>query len=177
MVAAGIRPATSPRIDQRVTDIGLLILRIVFGGLFAAAGAQKLFGWFGGMSLAENGFMFEAIGYQPGVLFAVIAGLLELVGGLLLLLGLFTPLASAIVLGVMINAVSATWSAGLFAMDGYQMALLYATVGAAFAFTGAGAFALDHGRPWQRHGARWALISIGLGIASAIGTLAMKVLL
>jgi putative oxidoreductase len=169
-----IRTSTRTVGDDRVADIGLLILRIVFGGLLAVAGLQKLTPWFGGSGLSASGVMFEQIGYQPGVLFAATAGVLEVLGGLLLLLGLFTPLASAIVLGVMINAVSATWSGGLFGQQGYQMALLYATVGAAFAFTGPGALALDHGRPWQRRGAKWAALSIGLALAAAAFTLGLK---
>ncbi|MCT7660000.1 DoxX family protein [Mycobacterium deserti] len=167
--------------DSRVTthipgrvqaaDVGLLLLRVVFGGLLAAAGLQKLFGWFGGQGLAATGTVFEQIGYSPGVFFAAVAGILETAGGLLLLFGLFTPLAASIVVGVMINAASATFSGGLFGPSGYQMALLYATAGAVIACTGAGVLALDHGRPWQREGAPWAVASIATGIAAAVAVL------
>ena len=57
--------------------------------------------------------MFEQIGYSPGVFFAAVAGAPETLGGApLLLLGLFTPLACSIVIGVMINAGYVTWSGG-----------------------------------------------------------------
>lgn len=158
----------------RTSDVGLLLLRLVFGGLLAAAGLQKLFGWFGGQGLAETGALFEQIGYSPGVFFAAVAGLLEAVGGLLLLLGLFTPLACSIVVGVMINAASATWSGGLFGPNGYQPALLYATAGAVIACTGAGRLALDRGRTWQREGALWAVASVVTGIAAAVAVLLLK---
>ena len=148
----------------RTADVGLLLVRVVFGGLLAAAGLQKLFGWFGGQGLTETGALFEQIGYSPGVFFAGVAGLLETAGGLLLLLGLFTPLACSIVIGVMINAVSATWEGGLFGQTGYQAALLYATAGALIACTGAGVLALDHGRTWQREGSPWAAASIATGM-------------
>jgi putative oxidoreductase len=161
----------------RTADVGLLLVRVVFGGLLAAAGLQKLFGWFGGQGLTETGAVFEQIGYSPGVFFAAVAGLLETVGGLLLLLGLFTPLACSIVVGVMINAVVATWSGGLFGPNGYQPALLYATVGALIACTGAGVLALDHGRTWQRDGAPWAAASIVTGIAAAVAVLLLKAML
>jgi putative oxidoreductase len=158
----------------RTADVGLLLVRVVFGGLLAAAGLQKLFGWFGGQGLTETGAIFEQIGYSPGVFFAAVAGLLEAVGGLLLLLGLFTPLACSIVIGVMINAMTATWSGGLFGPTGYQPALLYATAGALIACTGAGVLALDHGRTWQRDGAPWAAASIVTGIAAAVAVLLLK---
>ena len=158
-------------------DFGLLLLRVVFGGLLAAAGLQKLFGWFGGQGLAETGSMFEQIGYSPGVFFAAAAGTLETLGGLLLLLGLFTPLACSIVVGVMINAMYVTWSGGLFGPTGYQTALLYATAAAVIACTGAGVLALDHGRPWQRHGATWAAASILTGVVAAAGVLLLRALM
>lgn len=174
-IVAATPANTSSR--MRAADVGLLILRAVFGGLLTAAGLQKLLGWFGGQGLSAMGETFEQIGYQPGVLFAAMAGLLETIGGLLLLLGLFTPLASAIVVGVMINAVSATWTGGLFGPTGYQLALLYATVGAVVACTGAGTLSLDHGRPWAREGTPWALASIVLGVASAAFVLGLKAFL
>jgi putative oxidoreductase len=161
----------------RAADVGLLLVRVVFGGLLAAAGLQKLFGWFGGQGLTETGAVFEQIGYSPGVFFAAAAGLLEAAGGLLLLLGLFTPLACSIVVGVMINAVNATWSGGLFGQGGYQLPLLYATAGALIACTGAGVLALDHGRTWQRDGAPWAAASIVTGIAAAVAVLLLKAVL
>ncbi|WP_369028370.1 DoxX family protein, partial [Nocardia farcinica] len=97
------------RYDNVSSDIGLLVLRVVFGGLLAAHGAQKLFGWFDGPGLSANNANFEAMGYNPGDLFGTLAGLSEFFGGLLLLLGLFTPLAAAVVLGTMINVIHVMW--------------------------------------------------------------------
>jgi putative oxidoreductase len=61
---------------------GILFLRVVLGSIMAAHGAQKLFGWFGGYGLAGTGGWLESLGYRPGQLFALAAGLGELVGGL-----------------------------------------------------------------------------------------------
>lgn len=160
--------------DKYLTDTGLLLLRLIFGGLLAAHGAQKLFGWFDGPGWGKTASSFGEMGYNPGKFFGTLAGLTELGGGLLLLLGLVTPLASAVVLGVMINAIAATWDGGLLTGKGYEMALLFAVAGAVVAFTGPGRFALDHGRPWQRHGTIWTAVSIGLAVAASVVTLILK---
>jgi putative oxidoreductase len=100
-------------------DTGLLLLRLVVGTTLAAHGAQKLFGWFGGPGLAGAGVGFEALGFTPGRRHALIAGVVETGGGLLLAIGLATPLAAAIVASVMIvAAVSAHLPRGFFAQNG-----------------------------------------------------------
>ncbi|MQY19097.1 DoxX family protein [Nocardia macrotermitis] len=153
------------------SDIGLLILRIGFGALLVVHGAQKLFGWFGGYGLAATAKGFGSMGYNPGRFFATLAGLSEITGGVLLVLGLLTPLAAAIALGTMINAVHADWAHGF---DGYQLPLVYAVAVAALAFTGPGRISLDHGRPWQRAGAVWGLGAIVLAVVAALITLAVS---
>lgn len=161
-------------LDNSATDIGLVLLRVVFGGLLAAHGSQKLFGWFSGMGFSGNNAAFDGMGYNPGKLFGTLAGLSEFAGGILLLLGLLTPLASAIVLGTMINAINATWSGGLLTGKGYEMPLLFATVGAVVAFTGPGRFSLDVGRPWQRQGVVWGVATIVVAVVAAVITLILK---
>ncbi|MEV6431931.1 DoxX family protein [Nocardia sp. NPDC051463] len=161
-------------LDTFSAGIGLLLLRVVFGGLLAAHGTQKLFGWFSGYGWSKNAATFDSMGYNPGKLFGTLAGLSELTGGLLLLLGLLTPLAGAIVLGTMINAINTTWSGGLLTGKGYETALLFAVVGATVAFTGPGKFSLDSGRPWQRHGFVWGAGAVVLAVAAAVLTLILK---
>lgn len=158
----------------RAEDIGLLVLRLVAGFALASHGAQKLFGWFNGAGIEGTSGFFEKLGYDPGKLFAVIAGLSELGGGLLLAGGLLTPLAAAAVIGVMLNAVSASWDAGFY--GGFELPMLYAVVGVTVAFTGPGRFALDHGRSWERHGPPWAVLSLVLGAGAAALTLIYKAL-
>ncbi|MER3457834.1 MAG: DoxX family protein, partial [Chloroflexota bacterium] len=75
-------------------DIAILILRVV-GLLFIGHGAQKLFGWFGGQGLAGTAQWLGSLGLQPARFWAVVAGLAELLGGIGLALGLFTPIAAA----------------------------------------------------------------------------------
>src|SRR4051794_12579690 len=84
--------------------LGLLLLRLVVGLTLAAHGAQKLFGWFGGHGLNGTGAFLEMIGFVPGRRHALSAGLAETGGGLLLAVGLLTPLAAAVLVSVMLVA-------------------------------------------------------------------------
>ncbi|GAB2678080.1 DoxX family protein [Nocardia goodfellowii] len=173
--------ATTSSLDGSATDIGLLAARVLFGGLMAIHGAQKLFGWFDGPGLEANNAGFEAMGYNPGKFFGTLAAISELGGGLLLLLGLATPLAAAIMIGTMINAINATWANGLFGtvgaqgwQPGYEMALLFAAAGVTLAFTGAGKYSLDYGRPWERKGFVIGAGAVALAVVAGVLTLILK---
>src|SRR3954452_17198536 len=126
-------------------DAGLLIARVVFGGLMAAHGAQKLFGWFGGYGLTAVAGFFEALGFKPGRLFALAAAVSEVTSGVLIALGLLGPIGPALMLSVMIvAAVTVHLQHGLFAQNnGIEITVLYATFAVALAFVGPGAFSLD----------------------------------
>jgi putative oxidoreductase len=123
----------------------LLFIRLVVGLSLAAHGAQKLFGWFGGYGLAGTGGFFESIGFRPGRLFALAAGLSELVGGLLIAAGLFGPVGAALVIATMVVAiVTVHLRNGFFATgNGIELPLLYLLVAAIYAFAGYGALGLD----------------------------------
>jgi putative oxidoreductase len=124
---------------------GLLIARMVLGLGLAAHGAQKLFGWFGGYGLAGTGGFFDSMGFRPGRLFAGAASLAELIGGLLLAIGLLGPIGPALVISPMLVAMLTVHrNNGFFATgDGIELPLLYATGALTLAFTGFGAFSLD----------------------------------
>ena len=123
---------------------GLLIVRLVFGLLMAAHGAQKLFGWFGGHGLKATAGFFENIGFRPGRVMAFAAGFGEFASGVLVALGLLGPIGPALMLSVMIVASSMHWAKGLFVTSGgVEVPLLYAAVSAGLAFTGFGALSLD----------------------------------
>ncbi|HBG29993.1 MAG TPA: DoxD-like family protein, partial [Gammaproteobacteria bacterium] len=57
-----------------------LLLRLPLGLIFAAHGAQKLFGWFGGYGLSGTGQWMASIGLRPGMLMAALAGSAEFFG-------------------------------------------------------------------------------------------------
>src|SRR6476619_5908978 len=86
-------------------DLALFVLRLVVGGFFAAHGAQKLFGSFGGHGPDGTGQFFESLGMKPGRQNAMAAGVAEFGGGILLVFGLFTPIAAAAITAVMIVAI------------------------------------------------------------------------
>ena len=153
---------------------GLLLLRVVVGLGLVGHGTQKLFGWFGGHGPRTTGAFFEMLGYRPGVLFAVIAGLSEAGGGLLLGFGFLTPLAGAAVIGVMLNAASSLRGRGPWVINGgWEYTFVLATVGAAIALTGAGSISLDHAL-----GLEWSTASsvggIALGVGSALATILLR---
>jgi putative oxidoreductase len=151
-------------------ETGLLLIRLVFGLALAAHGAQKLFGSFGGYGIAGTGGFFDSLGFRPGKLFAVVAGLGELGGGLAFAAGLATPLAAAVVLSTMLVAIAGVHlPKGFFGQNGgYEMPLLIATVAIALGFSGPGALSLDAVLQVPLAGPRWGFIALALGIAGAL---------
>lgn len=126
-------------------SIGLLIIRLVIGLLFVGHGAQKLFGWFGGYGIKGTGGWFESIGIKPGATMALLAGLTELIGGLLFTLGLLTPLAGIMIAATMVMAIVKVHGPnGLWATEnGYEYNLILIAVTIGVALTGPGQYALD----------------------------------
>jgi putative oxidoreductase len=126
-------------------NIGLLIIRLVIGVLFVGHGAQKLFGWFGGYGIKGTGGWFESIGIKPGVTMALLAGLAELLGGLLFALGLLTPLAGIMIAGTMVMAIAKVHAPnGLWSTaNGYEYNLTLLAVSIGVALIGPGQYALD----------------------------------
>lgn len=86
--------------------VGLLVLRTVVGLTLAAHGAQKLLGWFGGPGIKGFAGMLGQLNIRPTALWAWVAALAELVGGLALAVGLLTPLAATAIAGSMLVAIA-----------------------------------------------------------------------
>ena len=126
-------------------NIGLLIIRVVIGVIFMGHGAQKLFGWFGGYGIKGTGGWFESIGIKPGTAMALLAGLTELIGGILFTLGLLTPLAGIMIAGTMIMAIAKVHAPnGLWSTEnGYEYNLTVIAVVIGVALIGPGQYALD----------------------------------
>jgi putative oxidoreductase len=147
-------------------DLGLLLMRVVAGGVFAAHGAQKVFGWWSGPGLDGFASNLGDLGYKQTDIVSAATGFTELVGGVLLVLGLFTPLAAAGLVAVAVNAVWVKWGNGLFLPDGgFEAELALGALAAGLTLTGPGRAALDYGRVWFRHPVvtGWFFLLVGAG--------------
>ncbi len=126
-------------------DIALLGLRLATGGVFAAHGAQKVLGWWGGQGLRGWQGTMARMGYRPTLLFAAMSALAELAGGLALAVGLLTPIVGMVVLGqaVVITA-GVHWPRGFFNRDnGFEFPMVLAAGFLAILLVGPGSLSLD----------------------------------
>jgi len=154
---------------------GLLIIRLVVGLGLAAHGAQKLFGWFGGGGIDGTAGAMEHMGFRPGRANAFAAGLGEFAGGLLFAAGLFTPLAAAIIVGVMVNAGLVHFANGYFATKGgYEYTLTIGAAAAAVALTTAGNWSLDHALGLDFSAVGWGIGAIALGLVAGAARAATR---
>src|SRR6185312_8984553 len=153
-------------------DTGLLILRLCLGITLSLHGFNK---FFGGGRIPGTARWFESIGMKPGMLHARIAATTEVLAGLGLAAGLLTPIPAAGFVALMFVA---AWTVhrpnGFFIVkEGWEYNLVLALSAVAVATIGPGRFSLDwaiFGHNWM---AGWAglVISLGLGLAGAIGQL------
>ena len=152
-------------------DLALLVLRIVVGLGFAAHGAQKLFGIFGGHGIEGTAGFFEQIGLRPGRVHAWAAGTTEFAGGLLIALGLFVPFAAAALIAVMTAAIlTVHLHNGFFNTEnGYEYNLELVAAVFALAGIGAGAWSLDSALGLDLAGTAWALGALAAGLLGGIG--------
>jgi putative oxidoreductase len=164
------------RVDGRrgTQDLGLLILRIGLGVVLVAHGLQKLFGWWGGEGLTGFRNSLSDIGYQHADILTYCAAGGEIAAGVLLVLGLFTPLAAAGALAYLINGLIAGMtgqnarSFPFFLPDGheYEVTLIVATV--AVILVGPGRYGFDAGRGWARRPFIGSFAALLVGVAGGI---------
>ncbi|WP_280467939.1 DoxX family protein [Nocardia cyriacigeorgica] len=173
--------ATAARVRRRngdhrrgTLDLGLFLLRLVVGGTFLYHGMQKLAGWFDGPGIDGTRQMMEKGGWDHPSLSAamLIAG--EVGGGILLILGLATPLAAGAVLAVILDAWA--WKQGMHPDFQYtqgtgavELETILAGTAAVIILTGPGRWALDRSRGWATRPAWGSFVVLLLAIAAAAG--------
>jgi putative oxidoreductase len=147
-------------------DIGLVLLRLTLGIVFTAHGAQKLFGWFGGPGPDATGQFFEMLGFRHGRRHALAAGVAEVGGGGLLSLGLFTPVATALTVSVILVAVVTVHvSKGFFSQNGgYEYNLVLGVSALTLAFVGSGSLSIDALLGDAMSGSLWGLGALVAGV-------------
>ena len=151
-------------------NIGRLLLRGVVGPLFVGHGTQKLFGWFGGHGIEGTSGFFEQLGLRPAKRHATAAGWSETAGGALLTLGAFTPLAQAMLTGVMVTAIRKVHAPNgpWVTANGYEYNLTLIALAAALTETGPGRPSVDSalfGDGFKGKG--WALAALAAGVAGS----------
>jgi putative oxidoreductase len=156
-------------------SLGLLVIRIVVGLLFIGHGTQKLFGWFGGNGREATASFYENnLELSPGPLMALAAGGSEAGGGILIALGLLTPLGAAAITAVMVMAIATVhFKNGIWVTEsGYEYNLVL--IAAVFAITavGPGSVSLDNVFGFDLAGGGWAIAELAAGALGAVGTLA-----
>ncbi len=131
--------------DLDSLNLALLVLRGGVGAVMLAHGLNHIFG---GGKIAGTGRWFESLGMKPGPLHAWLASITEVVGGVLLILGLLMPLAGASVVGVMVVAwITNHRGNGFFIFrpgEGWEYVMTLTLAGFALAVLGAGEWSLDH---------------------------------
>ena len=129
------------------SDIALLVLRVVVGGIVMQHGLLKL-GLVGkGGSVSGVAGWFNGMGMKPGMFWALVAVAAEAGGGLLMVLGLGGPIGPGIVAGdllvvtVVAHVPQGFWVGG--GKAGWEFPLPIATAAFAVALLGAGAWSVD----------------------------------
>lgn len=117
------------------------LLRVVLGGLLVAHGRRKI-----GTGFAEFAKWLESLKFKPGTFWASIVVVVECVGGLFLVVGLFTHIvavAVAIEFLIIFVRLRLMMEAPVADSKGWERDLLFFAIAVSLLFTGPGAHSLD----------------------------------
>jgi len=156
-------------------NLGLLLLRVGLGAVLVAHGLRKLFGWWGGEGLTAFRDSLSDAGYQHADILTYVGAGGEIVAGVLLVLGLFTPLAAAGALAYLLNGLLADMSAQsnsrsfrFFFPGGHEYQLMLILVAAAVILIGPGRYGFDAGRGWARRPFVGSFAALVLGVGAGV---------
>lgn len=157
-------------------DLGMLILRLVVGGLMIGHGTQKLFGWFGGHGLQGTAGWLGSMGFRQPRSMALLNGGAEAVGGLLLLAGFLTPLGAAAIAGVLFTAiVSVHKGHGLWNQNGgAELPLVLATSAIVTVLAGPARFSVDAALGLDLAGVAWGVAALLVALVAAAAVLSSR---
>jgi putative oxidoreductase len=120
-------------------------LRLGLAIAFIGHGAQKVFGSFNGPGWAKWTSLSQAVPFpfmRPTWLWLGAAAISELVGGILVLLGLLTRIGAFLLIGVMLTAMSTQWPA-FFPPAGMELAMAMLAMSLALLISGGGQVSVD----------------------------------
>lgn len=153
-------------------DFALLLIRLVLGVVMIAHGLNH---WRGGGRIEGTARWFTGLGLRNGTLQAWMSVVTEIGAGALLVLGLFTPLACAAVVSVMLVAgLLAHRRNGFFVFrEGYEYVLTLAVVALALAVLGPGGVSVDEASGIDVTGWAGGGLALGVAVVATAGLLAV----
>ena len=159
--------------DEGAVDLALLVLRCATGAVMLAHGVNHVIG---GGRIAGTARWFESLGMRPGRLHAWLASGTEIGAGVLLVLGLLTPVAAAGVVGVMVVAwITNHRGNGFFIFrpgEGWEYVMTLTVVGLALGALGPGSWSLDGALDLDDlAGSEGLALTAGLGLGGAAALL------
>ncbi|KIU15676.1 DoxX family protein [Mycolicibacterium llatzerense] len=173
-----------PETDARVRvakrrgtqDLGLLVLRVGLGAWLVVHGLQKAFGWWGGQGLNGYEHALAAAGFQHAGILTYLATGAQIGAGVLLVLGLFTPVAAAVALSYLVNALAVEVAAQpvhgyfpYFLPEGHEYLVTMIVLAAALTLTGPGLYGFDAGRGWARRPFIGSFLCLLIGVGVGVG--------
>ena len=141
---------------QTLTPFADALLRVAVGLALVPHGLRNTFGFFPNtgvraLNLAALARQLDETGYRPGKFWAPAISLVQLVGGPLLALGLFTrPVAAAVLVFLLVSNVE-RWRVGRYFWNtlGLEYTLMW-TIATFWVFAnGGGLYSLDHALGWD----------------------------
>jgi putative oxidoreductase len=126
-------------------SLGMLLLRVVTGGLMMGHGAQKLFGAFDGPGPEGTGQWLESLDFKPGHFWARVAGWSEFGGGLLTALGFMHPVGPLTLIAPMAIATGKAHAGKPIwvSSGGAELPVTNMAIASALTLAGPGIFSLD----------------------------------